>query len=590
VLAGVLLCLGSAALAAEPAPELTRRPNVVFILADDLGYTDIESFGSEIRTPTISALAGQGVSFTNYHTAASCAPARAMLMTGVNNHRAGVPNIPEMIPPEQGRHEHYQGTLSLNTVTVARLLRDAGYHTYMAGKWHLGKTPDLLPGSRGFERTVAMADSGADNWEKKTYLPLFDKANWFADGEEIELPEDFYSSRYLVDRMIEFIDSNRNDGKPFFAYLPFLAVHMPVQAPQEFTDRYMGAYDGGWDELRRRRHENAVELGIVPAGTDRVRMHTTGDWDALSDDRKRYEAKRMAVYAGMVEAMDFHIGRLVQYLKDSGQYENTVFIFTSDNGSEASGNANPHGLAPRLSMRLLDYNNDYETLGLKGSFNTISPSFASASASPLAYYKFYVGEGGMRVPLIIAGESLPFKQQHSNAFSYATDIVPTILELTGVSTPGGVYSGRRIEPVTGHSLVPLLDGSADGVYSQDETIGYELAGSAVLFQGDYKIVLNRNAAGDHQWHLFDIVADPGETRDLGGEMPARLQRMLSLYDRYTRENGVLPPPPGYDPRRQAVINGLRNRFGAGAVLFVLALFAAPLVFIVYRLRRRRRLR
>lgn len=200
---------------------LASRPNIVLVLADDLGFSDTAPYGSEISTPTLSALARNGISFSNYHTAASCAPTRGMLLTGVDSHRNGVPNIPETISPEQAEHENYRGILSHNVVTVASLLQDAGYHTYMAGKWHLGQTPDTLPFRRGFERTVAMADSGADNWEQKAYIPIYARANWYADGERTTLPEDFYSSRYLVDKTIEFIDSNIDDRQPFFAYLPF---------------------------------------------------------------------------------------------------------------------------------------------------------------------------------------------------------------------------------------------------------------------------------------------------------------------------------------------------------------------------------
>ncbi|MCH1553078.1 MAG: sulfatase-like hydrolase/transferase, partial [Luminiphilus sp.] len=185
-----------------------QAPNIVLILADDLGFTDVAPYGSEINTPTISALADAGVSFTNYHTAANCAPARAMLLTGVDAHLAGVPNIPEMLAPEQMRYPNYQGVLGSNVVTVATLLEGAGYHTYMAGKWHLGSSAGLLPSQRGFERTVALADSGADNWEQRPYIPLYDDANWFADGEPYRLPEDFYSSRFLVDKTFEFIDHN----------------------------------------------------------------------------------------------------------------------------------------------------------------------------------------------------------------------------------------------------------------------------------------------------------------------------------------------------------------------------------------------
>ncbi|HAC80567.1 MAG TPA: arylsulfatase, partial [Deltaproteobacteria bacterium] len=317
-----------------------------------------------------------------------------------------------------------------------------GYHTYMAGKWHLGMEPTKRPSRRGFERTVAMMDSGADHWEQRPYLPIYDQANWFADGERFSLPEDFYSSRFLVDSMIEFIGSNLQDGEPFFAYLPFMAVHSPVQAPQQFIDRYMGVYDSGWDALREQRKQRAEDLGIVPEDTPMVRMETTGDWDALSPEEKRYQAKRMAVYAGMIEAMDFHIGRLVEFLKASGQYENTIFIFTSDNGSEASGSAEPRAFRERVGPENMGYNLDYENLGLKGSFSMIGPSFGSASASPLAYYKFYAGEGGLRVPLIIAGEPLGPGQSLTAAFAWVTDITPTILSLNGVLPPEERYGGR----------------------------------------------------------------------------------------------------------------------------------------------------
>jgi arylsulfatase A-like enzyme len=577
------ICLAHSAVGQELSEPATR-PNIVLILADDLGFTDIAPYGSEIKTPTLSALADNGVSFTNYHTAASCAPTRAMLLTGVDSHRAGVPNIPEMIPPEQKRHAHYQGTLGRNVVTVATLLQDSGYHTYMSGKWHLGMTPDLLPSRRGFERTVVMADSGADNWEQKPYLPIYEKANWYADGEEYDLPEDFYSSRFLIDKAIEFIDSNGDDGKPFFTYIPFQAVHMPIQAPQEFIDRYMGVYDIGWEVLREQRRGRAAELGIVPADTAMVTMSTTDDWDALNDTQKRYEAKRMAVYAAMVEAMDFHIGRLIQHLKATGQYDNTVFIFASDNGTEGSGVAEADTALARFALARQGYTNEYDTLGLKGSFNALSPSFTSASASPLAYYKFYSGEGGMRVPLIIAGESIPRDQPLSNAFTYVTDISPTILALTGVSAPGQRYGGRPVEPMIGRNLLPLINGRVDRVYSEQDAIGYELAGNAALFQGDYKIVYNRGTVGDEQWHLFNIVTDPGETNDLTSAMPDRFQAMLALYQQYMNDNGVLPVPAGYNDTLQVALNGLHDRFGGNILLGLLAILVLLPFYIAWRVR------
>ena len=569
-----------------PQREEGDRPNIVLILADDLGFSDIAPFGSEINTPTLSALAEAGVTFTNYHSAANCAPARAMLLTGVDAHRAGVPNIPEMLAPEQRHDPYYQGVLGSNVVTVATLLEGAGYHTYMAGKWHLGSTAGKLPSQRGFERTVALADSGADNWEQRPYMPLYDNANWYADGEPYTLPRDFYSSRFLVDKTIEFIDSQLHDDAPFFAYLPFQAVHIPVQAPQEFIEPYMGVYDVGWSVIREQRHKRATALGIIPPEVGTMAMSTTDDWQALDGERQRYEAKRMAVYAGMVEAMDHHIGRLISYLKSQRQFENTIFIFTSDNGAEGAGSADPDSFAIQRQLSALNYRSDYDTLGLKGSYNTISPSFASAAVSPLAYYKFYAGEGGMRVPLIVAGTALPRRGVLSDAFSFVTDITPTILSFAGIEPPRGRHGGKPIEPMIGRDLMPVLQGGAERVYGEDDAVGYELAGNAALFQGDYKIVFNRGPLGDDRWHLFNIKADPGETRDLSSERPERLQRMLAAYEQYVIDNHVLPMPADYGHIKQLALNMMRKALRETLLVAILALLILLPFYVAYRLQAR----
>lgn len=556
------------------------RPNIVFLLADDLGYTDLASYGGEVHTPSLTALADEGIRFTNYHTAANCAPARAMLLTGVSSHLAGVPNIPEMLSPEQKLQENYQGVLGDNVVTIATLLEGAGYHTYLAGKWHLGATPGKLPSQRGFERTVALMDSGADNWEQRPYLPIYDEANWFADGERFDLPEDFYSSRFLIDKTIEFIDSNLDDGKPFFAYVPFQAVHIPVQAPQEYIDRYMGVYDAGWHKLREERLERAVALGILPETVSMTTMSSTSDWDALSDERKLYEAKRMAVYAGMIEAMDAHIGRLVEYLKETGQFENTIFIFTSDNGAEGSGSQDPSTFASGLMMNSLGYNADYETLGLKGSYNTINPGFTSAAVSPLAFYKFYAGEGGMRVPLIISGKPLGEIPSQTSAFAWATDIAATVLSFADVDKPTGRYAGKPVLSMTGKNLAPIVKGEVSRVYGDEDAVGYELTGHGVLFQGDYKLVRNLAPLGDGQWRLYNIVGDPGETSDLKEDMPERFQRMLSAYEQFEHENKVLRLKPGYTRQSQLVVNMLRERLGLGLMVGLLTILIL-IPFLIY---------
>jgi arylsulfatase A-like enzyme len=560
------------------------QPNIVLILADDLGLTDTSPYGGEVDTPHIASLAAEGLRFTNYHTAASCAPTRAMLLTGVDSHRNGVPNIPEAIPAEQQEnYPHYSGTLSDNVVTVATVLKDAGYHTYMAGKWHLGYEPaNLLPSRRGFERTVAMADTGADNWEKKPYLPIYEKANWFGDGEEIDLPEDFYSSKFFVDKTIEFIDSNLRDGRPFFSYIPFQAVHIPVQAPREFTEKYLGRYDEGWDVLRRQRLESAINAGVVPEATELTPVRGTQEWSTLSAEEKRHASKSMAVYAGMIDAMDFHIGRLIAHLKEIGEYENTIFIFTSDNGPEGSDRSSVEGpeFLADLALWGMGYNTDYETLGERGSFVQIGRSFASAAASPLAYYKFFAHDGGMRVPLIISGDAIVGRGSSTNAFSYVTDLAPTILDLAGLEQPGDTYDGETVEPMIGTSLVDLAAERALAVHPPDQAIGYELGGNAALFKGNYKIVRDRGPIGDDAWHMYDIVNDPGEANDLREQMPDHFGALMADYETYVRENNVLPVPVGYDQRTVVFRKGLAKRFGSTALMILGALVLLIAFFVL----------
>lgn len=519
------------------------RPNIVLILADDLGYTDISPFGSEISTPNIARLASQGLSFTNYHTAGSCAPARAMLLTGVDSHRNGVPNIPERLSDAQKAYDHYQGVLNNKVVTLASMLQAGGYNTYMTGKWHLGHTPELLPSSRGFDRTIAMADTGADNWDQRTYLPIYDRANWYADGAEHTLPDDFYSSEYFIDKTIEFIDSNAEDGNPFFAYIPFQAVHLPVQAPREFSDKYAGVYDDGWAVMRERRRLAAEEAGVIPAGTQAVVTPGTLDWDTLADEEKRYNARRMEVYAGMVDAMDMHIGRLMAYLESIGEYENTIFVFTSDNGAEGANVVQQDG-SSLLSrwFESVGYNTDYETLGERNSWGSIGPSNATVAASPLYYYKFHASEGGLRVPLVMSGPGISKRGELTDEFVFVTDLAPTILSLVGLANHQGRWQDKEVEPIIGKDFSAFLAGDDETVHGDSNPIGYELEGNSALFKGDYKAVINRTGQNDSDWHLFNIKNDPGETSDLAQDMPALLEEMIADYEIYVQTNNVLPMP------------------------------------------------
>ena len=550
---GWVSCVGAEA-------GIDHRPNILLIVADDLGYSDIGSYGSEISTPNLDQLANNGLRFSSFYTTASCAPTRAMLLTGVDSHRAGVANISEALTPEQAHSPFYRGTLNHNVITIATLLKDAGYNTAMSGKWHLGYAdPSLLPINRGFKQTVTMPFSGGDNWTQQSYVPHYDKTLWLENGKEIAVPEGFYSSKFIVDKAIQQLENNQKNHqeqrKPFFSFVSFLAVHIPVQAPKEFTEKYIGSYRDGWHALRKNRQNAVKDLGLIPANASMKRMAATDDWDDLSEEEKRYSDKRMSVYAGMVDAMDHHIGRLIQYLKESDQYYNTVIIFTSDNGPAA-------GDVPLLWINALGYNRDYETLGERYSYGTIGASFGSAAASPLGHYKFHSGEGGIRVPLIISGPQVADSHRgrisHSRAF--VKDLAPTILALAGTHHPGTQYKGKAIEASTGKNLLPVIAAQTDSVYTDEDVIAYEIGGNAALIKGDYKITLNRGGTNDGRWHLYNITEDPGETETLETVETAVFFDLLAEYETYARENGVIPVPKNYYQPAQILRNGLTARF------------------------------
>ena len=515
------------------------KPNIVLILVDDAALMDFGAYGGEANTPNIDKLAHQGTMFTNYHTSPSCAPSRAMLLTGYDSHLTGVPNLPLFLPPDQVEEPGYEGILNDSIKTVATQLKENGYSTYITGKWHLGHTEKTLPSKRGFNRSYILNASGADNYEHKAYLPTQSKPKWFKDGKAINLPEDFYSSRNFVDEMMQFMEEEPNKESPFFAYLAFQAIHIPVQAPKEFIQKYEGVYDEGWDVLRQRRFEKAKKLALIPENATLGNMlPKLSKWKDVSEENKKLKSKAMAVNAAMLEAMDFHIGRYMTYLSEKGKLENTVFIITSDNGPEASDPTLVAGMD--LWLKLVGYNRDYETLGEKKSWNFIGPEFASAAASPNSFFKFYAGEGGLRVPLIISGGNLP-KRQKKDAISFVTDITPTILDIANVK-----YAPPLSKSYTGKTLHPYIQNQSDYVYEEDEAIGIEAAGHAALFKGDMKITRNGPPYGDFKWRLYNLKNDPGETTDLSESLPEILKDLLIEYETYASDNNVLEMAEDYD--------------------------------------------
>jgi arylsulfatase A-like enzyme len=558
-------------IAAAPAEAQDSRPNIVVILADDAGFSDFGAYGSEISTPNIDALAARGALFSNFHASPVCAPSRAMLLTGMTSHLAGVGNLPETLPPQHQGAPGYLGRLADDVVTVAALLRQAGYRTAVTGKWHLGHEPSALPPAHGFDRSFVLDASGADNWEQRSYLPIYPDAPWFEDGKPATLPEDFYSSKFIVDKAIDYIDEGEGAAAPFFAYLAFQAIHIPVQAPREFVEKYEGIYAEGWEALRRKRFENVVARGLVPEGTELGPMPDgLRAWETLSEREKALFAKSMAVNAAMLEAMDFHIGRFIGHLKQRGEFENTVFFILSDNGPEPNAPTDIPGFSQWLWWE--GYSRDVETLGEKGTYAFIGPEFASAAASPGAFFKLYAGEGGIRVPFIVAGAGIPAAGKVAD-FSFITDIAPTILDLANVEQVSA-FDGRAVKPMTGRSLMPLLSGVAPH-YGPEDAVGLEAAGNAALFRGNYKLVRNMPPHGDGAWYLYDMAVDPGETRDLAAERPELFEAMRAAYERFARDAGVLDMPPGYEQMAEISKKWMeKNGWYIAAVLLALVYLAA----------------
>lgn len=555
--------------------SIISPPNIVLILVDDAALQDFGIYGGEAHTPHIDALAQKGTLFTHYRASLMCAPSRAMLMTGYDSHLTGVPNLPIFTPPEYASRPGYQGILNDKVETVATRLKRTGYRTYITGKWHLGHTETTLPSKRGFDRTYILDASGADNYEHKPYLPTQEsKPPWYKDGERIDLPEGFYSSKNLVDEMIQFMEEDKREN-PFFAFLSFQALHIPVQVPKAYTEKYIDTYSRGWNAIKKQRYEKAKEIGLISPDAPMVNMpQGLEDWDVLDDSQQKYMAKAMAVNAGMMDALDEHIGRYISYLKEEGLYDHSVFIITSDNGPEASAAGDVKSM--QLWLNYVGYHRDYERLGEKGSYNYIGPEFASACAGPSSFFKFYAGEGGVRVPLIISGAGIPEGATES-AFCRVTDVTPTILSLAGIDDPKIPPAG----PMTGRSLLPLLADRVEQVYDDNEPVGLEAAGHGALYKGDYKIVRNGRPYGDGEWRMYDISSDPGETSDLSKSKPVKFAELIRDYNDYTQEYGVLEMGINYEPLLE-IQSKLQTRIVNAARPWLIAIVLLLLGYLALR--------
>ena len=538
---GLFLLLASSTIvqAESTSTPNTKRPNILIIMADDMGYTDIGSFGGEIETPNIDTLGKEGVRFSNFHTSVSCSPTRSMLLSGTDNHIAGMGNMGELLTSNQRGKPGYEGHLNNRVVSFAEVFKDGGYHTYMSGKWHLGHEPEHFPHARGFDRSFSMLQGGSSHWSDMAGLQATTQpvAKYSMDGKELhELPPDFYSSRSYADFLIDAIRENRGDGKPFLAYFAPTAAHDPIHVPEPWLSKYRGQYDDGYEALKAKRIAGAKRVGLIPeSASEPGRYHKTKPWDSLSSEQKALQSRTMEAYAGMVDNMDYHIGRIINFLKDIGEYDNTIIIFTVDNGPNPWDSDEYPGNAGTAWMKQFD--NSLENIGRPGSFVGYGIGWAGASAGPLDYFKMTVGEGGIRTPLIIAGPGIKGARQ-VDSFAYVMDIMPTILELAKIEHPEN-YRGRKVERMRGRSLAGVTSGSQENTYAKEVPIGGEMINGKWMRKGDYKAVLVTKPYGPATWQLFNMIEDPGETRDLSKEKPAMLEELKRSWDQYAEDVGVV---------------------------------------------------
>jgi arylsulfatase A-like enzyme len=528
-------CLGFAgALAlvlATAASAQDTRPNILLIVADDAGYADLGSFGGEIETPNVDALAAVGIRFTQFTASATCSPSRSMLLSGTDNHTAGLGNMAEFMAPNQAGKPGYEGYLTDRIAPVSALLKEAGYNTFMAGKWHMGEEPDQIPAARGFTRDLTLIPGGGshldDMWGAEGERQLYTY-----NGEVLKaLRPGFHSSTDYTAAIIDNIAEFRNDGKPFFAYLALQAPHDPFQLPADWRDRYRGRYDQGYDVLRAQRIDRMKTLGILgPEATVFPRLPGIPAWADLTEAERQDSARRMELYAAMVAHMDANIGQLIGYLKTAGLYDNTLIIFLSDNGPE--GNMMPMG-APWDNSRREDW-------GKAGTFIQYGPAWAQVSAGPLRLFKGFMSEGGIRVPMIVSGPGVAGSGRISAAFTHITDVPATILDAAQVPYPE-TFEGQPIPPLMGKSLAPVLGATADQVRSPSDWIGWELFGNRAVRMGDWKLLWLCEPHGTGDWQLYDLATDPGETRDVSKEQPEIAAELRAHWEDYATRNGVVMP-------------------------------------------------
>ena len=510
------------------------RPNILLIVADDLGYQDLSLFGGEIQTPNIDSLAASGVVLTNFYALVACQPTRAMLLSGTDHHIAGVGSQGRLIEGNPA----YQNRLTERVASIAERMSELDYHTYMAGKWHLGEEAGQTPADRGFERSFVLLQPGAFHFDMISYGPNA-SATYQDDGLELQsLPEDFYSTIAYTDRMIGYIDEAAASDRPFFGYLAYTAPHWPIQALDEDMARVRGRYDDGYDVIRERRFQRSKELGYIPADAAEPRLAAAlKPWSELTPERQAVEVAVMEAYAAMVERLDMEIGRLLQHLDEIGEIDNTLVLFMSDNGAEGTADDGPF-----MAEYRAQFDNSVENVGRRNSYRLIGLGWGEAGASADFLTKGSLAQGGIHAPLIASAPALGVKPGRSDALVAALDLAPTFVELAGGENDTMV-GGREVMPMTGRSFAALLRGEVEATRQPGEPLALEHGGQRAVFRGDWKALWIAPPNGIGDWQLFDLADDPGETTDLAAVNPDVMAELAAAWERHAEEVGVTPPGP-----------------------------------------------
>lgn len=513
------------------------KPNILLIVADDMGYSDIAPFGGEIETPTLNKLADQGITFTNFHVLPTCSPSRSVLLSGTDNHIAGLGSMGELVTPKQKGNPGYEGYLNNTVAHLPQILSDGGYHTYMAGKWHLGAEEEHRPSKKGFEETFTLLQGGGSHYANKSPLSPLLTMSYSRNGTIIDdLPEDFYSTKNYTDNILNWLEKDKEDPNPFFAYVAYTAPHDPLHAPIEYIDKYKGKYDNGFNELRATRFEHLKTLGFIPDSV--ILPPWTGPkWDQLSEEQKKESARDMEVYAAMVDYMDGQISRILKWLKDNDKLDNTLIVFLSDNGANGAMMTAYPG---QTEEYLNSFDNSIENRGLPNSCVEMGPAWATASMSPHRLFKAFTTEGGIISPCIIKlPASMKNKVKTNDSFTHISDLMPTFLEAAGITHPS--EQNESIPTMMGKSMFPLFNGEKESIH-YNEGIGYELHGMRAYIKDKWKIVNLPIPFGSGDWQLYNLTKDPAESNDLSEEFPEKRNELITAWKEYSENMGVI-----YDP-------------------------------------------